>query len=89
MTLKHGCHRSGQGEIICKVNEKLGNFIFQGRKVETLKQKRHHLTLYRLSLLRDSILMIISLVARPRAVLSLATRMATSMDTCLGTNLGL
>jgi len=40
MTLKHGCHGSGQGEIIFKVNEKLGNFIFQGREVETLKQNR-------------------------------------------------
>ena len=82
MTLKHGCHRSGQGEIIFKVNEIIGNFIFQGREVETL-------ILYRIDLLHDSVLMRISLVARPRAVLSLGTRIATNVDTCLGTNLRL
>ena len=82
MTLKHGCHRSGQGEIIFKVNEIIGNFIFQGREVETL-------ILYRIDLLHDGVLMLISLVTRLRAVLSLATRIATNMDTCLGTNLRL
>ena len=72
---------------------KIREFHFSGpgsRNFEAKpSQKRHHLILYRLDLLRDSVIMLISLVARTRAVLSPATRVVSSMDTCLGTNLRL